>query len=383
MSRLLNRPLISDVQAHIVSYPTPTNLSYIWNFGVLSGICLVVQLVTGIVLAIHYSGHVDYAFQSVEHIIRDVNNGWILRYVHANGARIFFIAVYIHIFRGLYFASYRRPRILVWTLGVVLILLIIATAFIGYVLPWGQISFWGATVITNLFSAFPVVGPPLVEWLWGGFAVDNATLNRFFRLHYLLPFAIAAVRLLHLLVLHQHGSRNPLGIVANTEKTTFYPYFYIKDLFGLVAFIVFFSAFVFFRPNYLGHPDNYIPANPIVTPAAIVPEWYFLPYYAILRAIPDKLLGVLALFAAVLIFAFIPYITTTRITSANFRPAYRIGFWFFLVIWGILVWLGGEHVEEPYVTLSQVFTVLYFSYFLLFLPLVGKIEEVLEIKRLD
>ena len=295
---------------HIVDYPTPINISYFWGFGSLSGLMLVVQILTGVFLAIHYTPHVEIAFNSVEHIIRDVNNGWLLRYLHANGASFFFIVVYAHMFRGLYYGSYVHPREALWCSGVIILILIIATGFIGYVLPWGQISFWGATVITNLISAVPFVGESIVQWLWGGFSVDNPTLNRFFSLHYILPFVIAALALSHLVLLHENGSNNPLGVESKTEVISFYPYFYVKDLFGLILLFIIYFYFVFFSPNTLGHPDNYIPANPIVTPAHIVPEWYFLPFYAILRSIPHKLGGVIAIFGALvglMAFAFFEY----------------------------------------------------------------------------
>jgi len=289
---ILKQPILAPLNDHLVEYPSPSNLNYWWSFGSLAGICLVVQILTGIFLAMHYTPHVDLAFMSVEHIMRDVEGGWFLRYMHANGASMFFIVVYLHMFRGLYYGSYASPRELVWIVGVLLFLLMILTAFIGYVLPWGQMSFWGATVITSLASAIPIVGDEITHWLWGGFSVDNATLNRFFSLHYLLPFIIAGASVVHLAALHQYGSNNPLGSLSTVDKVPFYPYFYVKDLLGWVCFAVFFAIFIFFYPNLLGHPDNYIPANPMSTPAHIVPEWYFLPVYAILRSIPNKLGGV-------------------------------------------------------------------------------------------
>ena len=293
--------LLSFADSHIISYPTPINLNYMWSFGSLAGLGLVIQIITGIFLAMHYTPHVDLAFNSVEHIMRDVNNGWLIRYIHANGASFFFIVTYIHIFRGLYFGSYMYPRGFLWCSGVIIFLLMMATAFMGYVLPWGQMSFWGATVITNLFSAIPFIGGLIVEWLWGGFSVDNATLNRFFSLHYLLPFLIAGLALVHLSLLHTAGSGNPLGINTNIDSITFYPYFYSKDVFAFLLYVFFLCFFVFYFSNFLGHSDNYIPANPLVTPPHIVPEWYFLPFYAILRSIPHKLGGVIAMFAALLI----------------------------------------------------------------------------------
>ena len=298
---LKKNSIVQLINAHLIDYPTPSNISYWWNFGFLAGMCLGIQIVTGIALAMHYTPHVDLAFLSLENIMRDVNGGWLLRYLHANGASMFFIVVYIHIGRGLYYGSYAEPRGLVWILGTVILLLMMATAFMGYVLPWGQMSFWGATVITNLFSAFPIVGSKIVTLLWGGFSVDNATLNRFFSLHYLMPFVIAAFALIHIAAVHENGSNNPLGISSVNDKIGFFPYFVLKDSLSFVAFIMFFSFFVYFYPNDLGHPDNYIPGNPMVTPEHIVPEWYFLPSYAILRSIPNKLLGVLALLASILI----------------------------------------------------------------------------------
>jgi len=320
--------VLSFVDSHIINYPTPVNLNYMWSFGSLAGLCLVIQIITGIFLAMHYTPHIDLAFNSVEHIMRDVNNGWLLRYLHANGASMFFIVTYVHIFRGLYFGSYMFPRGFLWCSGVVIFLLMMATAFMGYVLPWGQMSFWGATVITNLFSAIPFIGGSIVEWLWGGFSVDNATLNRFFSLHYLMPFLICGVVLVHLSLLHTTGSNNPLGINTNVDSIVFYPYFYVKDLFAFLIFIFFFCFFVFFYPNILGHSDNYIVANPLVTPAHIVPEWYFLPFYAILRSIPDKLGGVVAMISAILILLLIPIINLSEVRSSKFRPVYSffIGF---------------------------------------------------------
>nr|AMN87275.1 apocytochrome b [Pyropia endiviifolia] len=324
--RLIKKPLFNIVNNHLIDYPTPVNIHYAWNFGFLSAMCLIIQIVTGIFLAMHYTPHVDLAFISVEHIMRDVNFGWLLRYIHANGASMFFIVVYIHIFRGLYYGSYTAPRQFVWVIGEIFLLLMIITAFIGYVLPWGQMSLWGATVITNLVSAVPLVGDSIVAWLWGGFSVDNATLNRFFSLHYLRPFVIAAASLVHLAALHQEGSGNPLGIDASSDKVPMYPYFIVKDLLGIVSFIVFFSFFVYFSPNLLGHPDNYIEANPMVTPAHIVPEWYFLPFYAILRSIPHKLGGVICMIFAIVILALLPWIHSTEIRSLVLDPIF---FFFF------------------------------------------------------
>jgi len=325
----------------------------------------------------HYNPSVDLAFLSVEHIMRDVNYGWALRYMHANGASMFFICVYIHIARGLYYGSYTHPRILLWSVGVIIFLLMIGTAFIGYVLPWGQMSFWGATVITNMLSAIPWIGTDLVQLVWGGFSVDNPTLNRFFSLHYLLPFILAALACVHLMALHEHGSTNPLGINSNVDKVPFHPYFTYKDLFYFFVFLVFFSLFVFFAPNLLGHSDNYIPANPLVTPPHIVPEWYFLPFYAILRSIPSKLGGVIAMVGAILILLILPFVHTSQIRSSSFRPIQKKLFWLFVADVLILGWIGGSPVEDPYVLVGQVATIFYFSYFVILTPLVGIIENVL------
>src|SRR6187402_1266669 len=315
-------PIAGLVHSSFVAYPVPRNLNYWWTFGGILAFLLGAQIVTGIILVMHYTPHASMAFNSVEHIMRDVNYGWLLRYLHSNGASMFFVAVYVHIFRGLYYGSYKAPREVLWILGVVIFLLMMATAFMGYVLPWGQMSFWGATVITNLFSALPVIGETIVTFLWGGFAVDNPTLNRFFALHYLLPFIIVAVVALHVVALHVHGSNNPLGIDPKGPQDTvpFHPYYTIKDGFGTLCFLIVYAGFTFFAPDYMGHPDNYIPANPLVTPEHIVPEWYFLPFYAILRAVPDKLGGVLAMFGAIAVLFILPWLDTSRVRSATFRP---------------------------------------------------------------
>lgn len=375
MRILKTHPILSIVNGMLVDLPAPTNLSYMWGFGSLLGLCLIIQIASGIFLAMHYCAHVDLAFASVEHIMRDVNAGWVLRYVHANGASMFFIMVYLHIARGLYYGSYTAPRQMVWGVGVVILVVMMATAFIGYVLPWGQMSFWGATVITNLISAIPFIGKDIVEWVWGGFSVSNATLNRFFSLHYLLPFALAGLAIVHLLALHEHGSNNPVGVDGNIDKVPFHPYYTVKDLFGYAVFAVFFAFFVFFAPNVLGHSDNYIPANPMVTPTHIVPEWYFLPQYAMLRSIPDKLLGVIALFASILILIVLPYMHTSKIRSMQFRPISKVLFWFFIADFFLLMILGGAVAEEPYITLSQICTAFYFAYFLIITPLVGWLEN--------
>ena len=369
--------LLAILDNHIVDYPSPINLSYAWSFGALAGICLVIQLVTGIFLAMHYTPHIDLAFSSVEHIMRDVNNGWLIRYMHANGASMFFIVVYSHIFRGLYYGSFMAPRQHLWCSGVIIFLLMMATAFMGYVLPWGQMSFWGATVITNLFSAIPVVGPSIVDWLWGGFCVDNATLNRFFSLHFVMPFVIAGLVIAHIALLHKDGSNNPLGTSTSSDKIPFYPYFYAKDLFSFMVFILFFSIILFYYPNLLGHPDNYIPANPMSTPAHIVPEWYFLPFYAILRSIPDKLGGVVAMGGAIVILLTLPFTNTSEVRSGTFRPIYRKSFWFLFANFLLLGWIGQEVVEQPYTLIGQIGTAFYFFFFFFFMPGIGIVEKVL------
>jgi len=365
-------------------YPVPRNLNYAWNFGVLAGFCLLLQIVTGVVLAMHYAPNALVAFDSTEHIMRDVNWGWMLRYAHANGASAFFAVIYIHIFRGFYYGSYKAPREMVWLLGVVIFLLMMATGFMGYVLPWGQMSFWGAKVITGLFGAIPLVGEPIQQWLLGGFAPDNAALNRFFSLHFLLPFVIAGVVILHIWALHIPGSSNPTGIEVKSESDTvpFHPYYTAKDGFGLGVFLVLYCALLFFAPNLLGHPDNYIPANPMSTPAHIVPEWYFWPFYAILRAftsdfffIPAKLMGVLAMFGAILVWFFLPWLDRSPVRSAKYRPMYK---WFFAVLVAdmlVLFYLGGAAAEEPYVMLSQIAALYYFAHFLIILPIVSAIER--------
>jgi len=378
-SRWAHNPLRAIINNHIVDYPTPTNMSYYWGFGSAAGLMLVVQLVTGIFLAMHYTPHVDRAFSSVEHIMRDVNYGWLLRYLHANGASFFFIVVYLHMMRGLYYGSYAHPRGHLWSSGVLIFILMMGTGFIGYVLPFGQMSLWGATVITNLISAVPRVGDSVVQWVWGGFSVDNATLNRFFSLHFTLPFVIAALALIHLALLHADGvgSGNPMGVDGTNDRMTFYPYFYVKDLYGRLVVWTFFAGFVFFAPNLLGHPDNYIPANPMVTPPHIVPEWYFLMYYAILRSIPHKLRGVVAMLFALVGLMLLPHINTSEVRSATFRPIYRPLYWFFIVDCLILGWIGQKVVEYPYIQIGQVATRYYFAFLLVLIPVVGRVEAFL------
>jgi quinol-cytochrome oxidoreductase complex cytochrome b subunit len=418
-------------------HPTPKNLNYAWNFGSLAGLCLVVQILTGIFLAMNYQAGVDAAFDSVERIMRDVNYGWLIRYMHAVGASMFFIVVYIHIFRGLYYGSYKGPREVLWWMGIIILILMMASAFMGYVLPWGQMSFWGATVITNLFSAFPLVGESIVQLLWGGFSVDNPTLNRFFALHYLMPFLIVGVVFLHILALNAYGSNNPTGIDVKSDKDTipFHPYYTVKDFFGFGLFFLFFAWFLFFSPNSLGHPDNYIEANPLVTPAHIVPEWYFLPFYAILRAvvfdiplwllgvaaagvpilfsmadrfgiklpieltsggkagltfgglafaifafstgavIESKLGGVLAMFGALIVLFFLPWLDFSKVRSSRFRPVYRMFFWILLADCILLGYLGAKPAEGIYVVLSIIATGYYFAHFLVVMPLVSYFEK--------
>lgn len=366
-------------------YPSPKNLNYWWNFGSLAGFLLVVQLVTGIILAMHYNPSAAGAFDSVEHIMRNVNYGWLMRYIHANGSSLFFAVVYIHIFRGLYYGSYKSPRELLWMLGLIILLLMMMTAFMGYVLPWGQMSYWAATVITNFFSAIPGVGVDMVEWLRGSFAVDNATLNRFFSLHYLLPFVIVAVVILHIWSLHQFGSNNPKGIdikKGSQDMIPFHPFYTIKDLFGIGFFIVIFAVFVFYFPNYMSHPDNYIPANPLVTPTHIVPEWYFLPFYAILRAITfdiffleAKFLGVIAMAASIILLFFLPWIDRSKVRSMSFRPLSRIFFWILIADVILLGVVGAMPAEGVWIFIGQFATAYYFLHFTIILYLLGKHEK--------
>lgn len=370
-------PIMGLVHSSFVVYPTPRNLNYWWTFGAILSFMLVAQIITGVVLAMHYIPDAAQAFNSVEHIMRDVNFGWMLRYLHANGASIFFLAVYIHIMRGLYYGSYKDPREVLWILGVIIFLLMMATAFMGYVLPWGQMSFWAATVITNLFSAIPLVGESITTWLWGGFSVEGPTLNRFYSLHYLLPFMIAGVVGLHIWALHVVGQNNPTGIEIKSVQDTvpFSPHATVKDSFGVVCILILFAWLVFFLPNYLGHPDNYIAADPLKTPAHIVPEWYFLPFYAILRAIPSKLGGVIAMFGSIAIFIFVPWLDTSRVRSAVYRPLYRQFFWIFVLTAIGLGYLGAQPAEGGFVIAARILTVYYFAHFLIILPLLGIFER--------
>ena len=370
-------PIMGLIHSSFVVYPTPRNLNYWWTFGGILSVMLMVQILTGIVLVMHYTPHVDYAFNSVELIMRDVNWGWMLRYIHANGASMFFVAVYIHMLRGLYYGSYKAPREVLWILGVIIYLLMMATGFMGYVLPWGQMSFWGATVITNLFSAIPLVGETITTWLWGGYSVDNPTLNRFFSLHYLLPFMIAGVVVLHVWALHVVGQNNPDGVeVKNVARDTlpFTPYATIKDGFAMICFMLFFAWWIFYVPNYLGHADNYIEANPLSTPAHIVPEWYYLPFYAILRAVPSKLGGVVAMFSAIIVLCFLPWLDTSKVRSAKYRPVYKVFFWLFVASAIGLGYLGAMPAEGGYVLASRLLAVYYFAFFLVVMPLLGLFE---------
>ena len=381
-------PIVRLMYDSFVDFPSPKNLNYWWTFGGILAICLVIQIITGIILAMHYTAHVDFAFESVEKIMRDVNYGWLIRYIHMNGASMFFIAVYIHMFRGLYYGSYKEPREVLWILGVIIFLLMMATAFMGYVLPWGQMSFWGATVITNLFSAIPLIGDDIRTLLWGGFSVDNPTLNRFFSLHYLLPFAIAGVVVLHIWALHIPGNNNPTGVeVKDVKKDTvpFHPYYTVKDGFAMSLFLLMFATFVFFMPDSLGHPDNYIRANPLSTPAHIVPEWYFLPFYAILRAITfdigplsSKLCGVIAMFSSILVLFVLPWLDTSKVRSMRYRPVAKLWFVIFVVVCCALGWLGGKPAEGSYVLFAQLCTLYYFAFFLIILPLLGWLETPLQ-----
>ncbi len=383
-------PIFTFMNQELTEYPTPRNLSYWWNFGSLAGIALVIMIATGIMLAMQYTPHVDYAFDSVERIMRDVNSGWLLRYLHSNGGSFFFIVVYIHILRGLYYGSYKAPRELLWILGVILLILMMATAFMGYVLRWGQMSSCSASGSTNMFSAVPIVGEAIVTWLWGGFSIDNPTLNRFYALHYLLPFVIIAVVFLHLWALHRFGSNNPLGIDAKgpQDKIPFHPYYTIKDSFGLAVFLLVYLGFVFFAPNFMGEPDNYIPANPLNTPAHIVPEWYFLPYYAILRAVdfdflwivPAKLGGVILMFGSIMILLPLPWLDRSPVRSARFRPIYKWFFWLFFLDCLILGWVGANTPDAVFygielILIGQVGTLYYFAHFIIVIPAISMLER--------
>lgn len=376
MRILKSHPLLRLMNSYLIDSPQPSNLNYWWNVGSLLGLCLVIQIVTGVTLAMHYNPSVLEAFNSVEHIMRDVNYGWLIRYLHSNTASAFFFLVYLHIGKGIYYGSYRYPRSLVWLIGTIIFILMMATAFLGYVLPYGQMSLWGATVITNLMSAIPWVGQDIVEFIWGGFSVNNATLNRFFSLHFVLPFILAALVIMHFIALHDRaGSGNPLGISGNNDRLPFAPYWLFKDLITVFIFILVLSIFVFFMPNALGDSENYVMANPMQTPAAIVPEWYLLPFYAILRSIPNKLLGVIAMFSAILALLILPYVDFSNLRGIQDKPLSKIAFFIFIANFLILMQLGAKHVEAPYIEFGQICTAIYFSYFLVIVPVVSLIEN--------
>ena len=376
MRILKTHPLLKMVNSYTIDSPQPSNISYLWNFGSLLALCLVIQIATGVTLGMHYTPNVLEAFDSVEHIMRDVNNGWLIRYLHSNTASAFFFLVYLHIGRGLYYGSYKAPRTLTWIIGTIILILMMATGFLGYVLPYGQMSLWGATVITNLMSAIPWIGQDIVEFIWGGFSVNNATLNRFFALHFLLPFILAALALMHLIALHDSsGSGNPLGVSGNYDRLPFAPYYIFKDLITIFLFIIILSIFVFFMPNVLGDSENYVMANPMQTPPAIVPEWYLLPFYAILRSIPNKLLGVIAMFSAILALLVMPFSDLSKLRGIQFRPLSKIVFFIFIANFLILLQLGAKHVESPYIEFGQISTALYFSHFLIIVPFVTLLEN--------
>ena len=378
MRALKHKSLLTLFNSYLVDSPQPTNISYHWNYGSLLAVCLGIQIVTGVTLAMHYNPSVAEAFNSIEHIMRDVNNGWLVRYLHSNTASAFFFLVYLHVGRGLYYGSYRSPRILTWVIGAVILILMMGTAFLGYVLPYGQMSLWCATVITNLISAIPWIGQDIVEFVWGGFSVNNATLNRFFSLHFVLPFVLAALVLMHLIALHDSaGSSNPLGISANYDRITFAPYYLFKDLITIFVTIFVLSNFVFFAPNVLGDSENYIMANPMQTPPAIVPEWYLLPFYAILRSIPNKLLGVIAMFSALIIMLILPITDLSKLRNLQFRPLSKVIFFIFVTNFLMLLVLGSKHVESPYIELGQISTGLFFAYFVVLVPAVTWIENLI------
>nr|QOL00853.1 cytochrome b [Phyllomimus sinicus] len=368
----LNHPLIKIINHSLIDLPTPSNISTWWNFGSLLGLCLILQILTGLFLAMHYTAHIDLAFYSITHICRDVNYGWLMRTLHANGASIFFICLYLHVGRGLYYGSFNYHE--TWMTGVIILFLLMATAFMGYVLPWGQMSFWGATVITNLLSAIPYLGSTLVQWVWGGFAVDNATLTRFFTFHFILPFIISAMVMIHLLFLHQTGSNNPLGTNSNIDKIPFHPYFSFKDILGMMIMLMCLILLTLIKPYLLGDPDNFTPANPLVTPIHIQPEWYFLFAYAILRSIPNKLGGVIALILSIAILMIMPFYNKNNFRSLQFYPLNQLFFWLMITIIILLTWIGARPVEDPYILTGQILTVMYFSYYLI-IPIMHKLWD--------
>lgn len=374
LPKITRNYLYSFIASHVVYYPTPVSLSYAWSFGSLAGVSLVIQMISGIFLSMHYTANIDLAFSSIEYIMRAVPNGWLIRYIHANGASMFFMVVYAHICRGLYYGSYMEPRESLWCSGVILLLLMMATAFTGYVLPWGQMSLWGATVITSMVTVIPVAGQFIAEWLWGGYVITNPTLVRFYSVHFTLPFVIAGMTFVHLALLHKVGSSSPIGSDTGVDDIPFYPYFVYKDLFAFAVYLFIFGIFVFYFPNLLNHPDNYVPANPMKTPPHVVPEWYFLPYYAILRSIPHKAGGIGAMFGSLLVLFIIPFTHNSEVRNTTFRPLFKIFFWIFVADFVVLTWIGQKPVKDTFIFAGQVATVYYFIFFLVFLPISGKIE---------
>lgn len=382
MPRINKNHIFAIIDSHIIHYPAPLCLTYAWSFGSLAGLSLVIQIVSGLLLSIHYTANINLAFYSVEYIMRDVNNGWLIRYTHANGASMFFMVVYAHICRGLYYGSYMAPRQALWCSGVVLFLLLMGAAFTGYVLPWGQMSFWGATVITSMVTILPG-GQAIVEWLWGGYTIKDPTLRRFYTLHFLLPFLIAGFTMLHLILLHQVGSTSPIGSDTGVDDIPFYPYFVLKDLFAFTVYLLIFATFVFYFPNFLNHPDNCIPADPFETPKHVVPEWYFLPFYAILRSIPHKTGGILCMFGSIVVLFLIPFINTSMVRNTTYRPIFKIFFWMFIADFGVLTWIGQMPVKDIYAEFGRLLTIGYFAFFLILLPISGKIEHYLAMYKVD
>ena len=374
----INKMFLFDfIDSHLFHYPTPICLTYAWSFGSLAGLSLVIQIISGVFLSMFYVPHIDYAFDSIEYIMRDVKNGWLIRYIHSNGASMFFIVVYGHICRGLYYGSYINPRQALWCSGVIIFLLMMGTAFTGYVLPWGQMSFWGATVITSMVTAIPIAGKSIVQWLWGGYIVGGPTLKRFFTLHFILPFVIAGLTFIHLALLHRVGSNSPIGSDTGVDDVPFYPYYFSKDAFALSVYLLVFGIFVFYFPNTLNHPDNYVPADSLKTPPHVVPEWYFLPFYAILRSIPHKAAGIIAMLGSILVLFLIPFTNTSYVRNTTFRPIFKIFFWLFIADFLILTWIGQKPVRKAFIFVGQIATVYYYVFFLILIPLVGKLETAL------